>query len=58
MESKYDVIKEIHRKAHGSGKAEVLRSIPGLLESWGIMLRKDDGELYQVNITNPEQTNN
>ena len=56
MDSKYEIIKELHRRACETGEAEVLKGIPGLLESWGIKLRTDDGELYQVNISNPEQS--
>lgn len=55
MKSKYEIIEELHRRARESGDAEVLKAIPGLLVSWCIKLRTDDGELYQVNLSNPEQ---
>ncbi|MCD4692669.1 MAG: hypothetical protein K8R79_07140 [Calditrichales bacterium] len=55
MKTKYEIIKNIHSKANESGKADVLKSISSLFESWNIRLRTDDGELYQVNISNPEQ---
>lgn len=56
MESKYKIIKELHRRTCETGQAVILKGIPSLLESWGSKLRTDDGELYQVNISNPEQS--
>ena len=56
MESKYEIIKELHCRARETGEAEILVGIPSLLESWDVKLRADDGEHYQVNISNPEQS--
>ena len=53
MESKYGTIKELHHKAHETGKAELLKDVPSLLDSWGVKLRADDGVISQVNISNP-----
>ena len=54
MESKYEIIKQLHRRINDCGKAELLKEVPNLLESWDIKRRGDDGELSQINISNPE----
>ncbi|MCU7918582.1 MAG: hypothetical protein KZQ95_09520 [Candidatus Thiodiazotropha sp. (ex Epidulcina cf. delphinae)] len=54
MKTKYERINELHRNVNESGRAELLQEIPGLLDSWGIKLRADDGQLIQINITKPE----
>jgi hypothetical protein len=54
MRTKHETIDELHRKVNDSGLAELLIEIPGLLESWGIKRRADDGELTQINISKPE----
>jgi len=54
MKSKYETIENLHRRAHKNDKAELLNEVPNLLESWGVKLRADDGVLYQINITKPE----
>ena len=55
-ESKYEIIKERHRRAHETGEAGNLKVIPRLLISWGTRLRADDGILYQATLSVPEPT--
>lgn len=54
MESKYETIKNLHQRVSEFGKAELLKMVPNLLESWGIKSHVDDGVLSQINISNPE----
>lgn len=54
MESKYETIRKLHCNVSDYGNAELLEEALSLLETWGIKSRADDGELSQINISNPE----
>ena len=54
MKTKYETIEDLYRRMRENSDAELLIEIPNLLESFGIKLRKNDGVLHQINISNPE----
>ena len=53
MTTKYEQIKNIHKKAVETHDANELRKIPSLLNDWGFRCREDDGELLWTNLSIP-----